>query len=66
MRVKCILCDAIEQLNDETPQAKRLRNRPIHTYMCQRCYDRITERTLQRLKTGKFRLYRDTTKEEEW
>jgi uncharacterized protein YlaI len=66
MRVKCVLCDTIEQLDDENPLAKRLRNRPIHTYMCQRCYDRVTERTNERLATGKFRLYRDKQLEEEW
>ncbi|WP_028398876.1 YlaI family protein [Ectobacillus panaciterrae] len=66
MRVKCILCEIIEQLDDENPLAKRLRNRPIHTYMCQRCHDRIAERTKERLETGKFRLYRDKQLEEEW
>lgn len=34
MRVKCSICDKIEQIDDETLTAKRLRNRPIHTYMC--------------------------------
>ena len=48
MRVKCILCDKVENLNDEDPVAKRLRNRPIHTFMCKKCTDRIAERTLER------------------
>lgn len=66
MRVKCMLCEKIEMLNDENPIAKRLRNRPIHTYMCAECTERIKERTLERHATGKFRLYRDKTVEDEW
>ncbi|MEJ9211852.1 YlaI family protein [Bacillus smithii] len=58
MRVKCILCDRVDHLDDDSVLAKRLRNRPIHTYMCQECHDRITERTKARIATGKFRLYR--------
>ncbi|PGZ99572.1 hypothetical protein COE51_09430 [Bacillus pseudomycoides] len=61
-----MLCDKKEDLNDENPVAKRLRNRPIHTYMCKQCTDRITERTLERKSTGHFRLYRDKTIEDEW
>ncbi|GAE32650.1 MULTISPECIES: YlaI family protein [Halalkalibacter] len=48
MRVKCVLCDKIEKISDELPLAKRLRNRPIHTYMCNECYDRIKVKTEQR------------------
>ncbi|MDG4655793.1 YlaI family protein [Ectobacillus antri] len=66
MRVKCVLCETIEKLDDENPIAKRLRNRPIHTYMCESCQDRITARTKARLATGKFHLYRDKNTEEEW
>ncbi len=57
MRVKCVLCDKIDILNDENSLAKRLRNRPIHTYMCPTCYDRIEKNTKERHETGKFRLY---------
>jgi uncharacterized protein YlaI len=58
MRVKCTLCDVIESIDDESLTAKRLRNRPIHTYMCIKCQDRITKRTKEREDTGNFRLYR--------
>ncbi|MGM0844450.1 MAG: YlaI family protein [Bacillota bacterium] len=58
MRVKCTLCDVIESINDESLTAKRLRNRPIHTYMCDKCHERITNRTNERSDTGNFRLYR--------
>ncbi|WP_410983831.1 YlaI family protein [Bacillus cereus] len=66
MRVKCMLCDKKEELDDENPMAKRLRNRPIHTYMCMECTERIAERTIERHATGKFHLYRDKTIEDEW
>lgn len=45
MRVKCVLCDKIDTIDDHLPLAKRLRNRPIHTYMCKECHERITRRT---------------------
>jgi uncharacterized protein YlaI len=66
MRVKCVLCDRIDAIDDESLLAKRLRNRPIHTYMCKECYDRIAEKTKARLATGKFRIYRSTLSDDEW
>ncbi|WP_433749376.1 YlaI family protein [Falsibacillus pallidus] len=58
MRVKCVLCEKIDNLHDDTLEAKRLRNRPIHTYMCSECTERITEKTNERIATGNFKLYR--------
>ncbi|MBS4172377.1 YlaI family protein [Bacillus sp. FJAT-49736] len=46
MKVQCILCDKIETIDDDSLIAKRLKNRPIHTYMCDECHDRISEKTL--------------------
>ncbi|BBW96841.1 YlaI family protein [Geobacillus sp. FSL W8-0032] len=66
MRVKCVLCDQIETIDDESPLAKRLRNRPIHTYMCHKCHDRISEKTKRRLSTGKFRFYRGHRAGDDW
>ena len=66
MRVKCVICDKIESIEDETLMAKRLRNRPIHTYMCNECSERITERTNDRKETVKFRLYRAAKNEDNW
>lgn len=54
MRVKCVICDEIGQLLDDAPLAKKLRNRPIHTYMCPNCNDRIGEKTMARIATGNF------------
>ncbi|MBT2637287.1 MULTISPECIES: YlaI family protein [unclassified Bacillus (in: firmicutes)] len=66
MRVKCVLCDKIENINSDTLQAKRLRNRPIHTYMCEPCNERIAEKTNNRIATGNFKLYRSRIKKDDW
>jgi uncharacterized protein YlaI len=66
MRVKCVICDVIESINDETLQAKQLRNRPIHTYMCSDCHKRIAENTKKRIQTGQFRLYKSPVENDEW
>ena len=65
MRVKCVICDTIHNLDDELPLAKRLRNRPIHTFMCESCETRITANTEARLATGKFRFFRTSSKIDE-
>lgn len=66
MKVKCVLCDKIETIPDESPLAKKLRNRPIHTYMCHECHERITERTKARIATGKFKFNKSFNKENLW
>ncbi|UOQ93043.1 YlaI family protein [Halobacillus shinanisalinarum] len=63
MRVKCVLCDRIEKIDSYCLQAKRLRNRRIHTYMCPSCHDRIGENTKKRLNTGHFRFNRERKRE---
>ncbi|MCJ8006131.1 YlaI family protein [Lederbergia wuyishanensis] len=57
MKVQCILCDQRSDLEDDSTLAKKLRNRPIHTYMCQSCHDRIKVKTEARLASGAFQLY---------
>lgn len=66
MKVQCVICDSIEDIDDDSPLAKKLRNRPIHTYMCQKCYDRIKQKTEDRMATGNFKLYRSNQPEDEW
>ncbi|MBD7936867.1 MULTISPECIES: YlaI family protein [Cytobacillus] len=66
MKVQCVICDKIEAIDNESYEAKRLRNRPIHTYMCVECNDRITTKTNERAATGNFKLYRSKQEEEEW
>lgn len=66
MKVKCVICDKIENIVNDSFQAKRLRNKPINTYMCQTCSDRITERTNERIATGNFHLYRSKKQPDDW
>jgi len=58
MKVTCPLCDKIEYLDDNSFQAKRLRNRRKHMYLCSECHERIKAKTKERHATGNFRLYR--------
>ncbi|MFF2752347.1 YlaI family protein [Psychrobacillus sp. NPDC058041] len=60
MKVQCAICDRIDELSNDLPLAKKLRNRPIHTYMCPTCHDRIEEKTKTRLATGKFIFYKSS------
>ncbi len=60
MRVQCVICDEIEQLPDEAALSKKLRNRPIHTFMCEACSTRIKEKTVARLDTGNFSFRRSS------
>lgn len=62
MNVKCVLCDTVEDIDSQSLQAKRLRNRRIHMYLCHECNQRIGEKTKQRHKTGNFRLYEERKK----
>lgn len=62
MEVKCSLCESIEELDDESPLAKKLRNRPIHTYMCHECHQRITERTNERFKNTEYKVSHHVSK----
>ncbi|MED1204221.1 YlaI family protein [Heyndrickxia acidicola] len=63
MKVQCILCDKIEVINQDSIIAKRLRNRPIHTYMCEECTNRVTEKAQERLAKRKNG---DDSTSEEW
>jgi uncharacterized protein YlaI len=65
MQVKCVLCDVVENIDDYSLEAKRLRNRKTHMYLCRSCNKRIKEKTLDRHSTGKFRLYEEKKKEDE-
>lgn len=59
MRVKCTICDQIDHLNDDSPEAKRLRNHLTTLYLCKTCNERIAQKTNKRHMTGNFKLYRD-------
>ncbi|WP_174613122.1 YlaI family protein [Virgibacillus ihumii] len=62
MKVKCVLCDTIQDIDSQSLKAKRLRNRRIHMYLCRECDQRISVKTKQRHATGKFHLYEEKKK----
>ncbi|GGH74314.1 uncharacterized protein YlaI [Pullulanibacillus pueri] len=66
MQVTCAICEKEEEINDQSAIAKRIRNRPIHTYLCKTCNERIKVRTIERWETGKFKLYQKKEVEENW
>lgn len=66
MKVQCILCERIDELDNQSFLAKKLRNRPFHTYLCDECNERITRKTLERHATGKFKLYRSCEEDDQW
>ncbi|WP_404452466.1 YlaI family protein [Virgibacillus necropolis] len=65
MQVKCVICDQIEAIEDHSLQAKRLRNRRIHMYLCEACYNRIDVKTKERHASGNFRLYKKPKQKED-
>ncbi|GIN74431.1 hypothetical protein J14TS2_49060 [Bacillus sp. J14TS2] len=62
MEVQCVICHEHNTLEDDSNLAKKLRNRPIHTYMCPICYERIRVNTEKRKQNENFRLYPDQKK----
>ena len=66
MKVQCVICDKQSFLEDENPLAKRLRNRPIHTFMCDSCSERIRVNTEVRLKNDHFKLYEYEQKDDDF
>lgn len=66
MQVKCALCDQEDELDDSSYQAKRLRNRRIGIYICDECYERISNKTKQRHLTGEFHLYKSSSQDDEY
>lgn len=65
MKVQCVICDQHHELVNDSPLAKKLRNRPIHTFMCDDCHKRIEEKTKARLASGQFHLYSFNQKDKE-
>lgn len=65
MQVKCVLCDTVEAIEDDSAEAKKLRNRRIHMYLCQKCNRRIGQKTKMRHATGKFSLYKEKSNKDD-
>ncbi|AQM40330.1 MULTISPECIES: DUF2197 domain-containing protein [Staphylococcus] len=41
IKVQCIICDTEVFIDQNTLEAKRLRNDPMHTFMCDECKSRL-------------------------
>ena len=41
IKVQCIICDTTAFIDENTLEAKRLRNDPMHTFMCDECKSRL-------------------------
>ncbi|GAA0494655.1 hypothetical protein GCM10008986_21600 [Salinibacillus aidingensis] len=63
MKVKCILCDKVEKIAENSLLAKQLRKKRVMTYMCDTCRERIDNKTEKRLETGNYREYREKKKD---
>lgn len=50
-KVTCIICDTEVYIDERTLEAKRLRNDPIHTFMCDECKIRLDTPKQRRQKT---------------
>lgn len=66
MQVKCVICDIVESIEENSPEAKKLRNRRIHMYLCQNCHQRITDKTNKRHNSGNFKLYAPKNHEDDF
>lgn len=66
MEVKCTICDQVDDLNDDSFQAKRLRNRRTYMYLCPSCYERIKVNTEARHATGDFHLFKEIKNKEKY
>ncbi|WP_182199041.1 YlaI family protein [Paraliobacillus salinarum] len=64
MKVKCPICDKVDNIDPDSPLAKKLRNRRKHLYLCPSCSERIGENTKRRHETGDFKLFEQPQKED--
>lgn len=55
MKIQCVLCDEVEEIGPDSTLGKKLRNRLLYTYVCQKCHQRIARKTEIRKKEGKLR-----------
>lgn len=63
MDVECILCEKVDQIDESSLYAKQLKNNYLKLHLCQRCSERIKQKTEARIKTGKFRLFKQEKEE---
>ena len=57
MKAQCMICDQIDELSEDSLLAKKLKYNCIKSYLCDECYNRIKEKTLEKKASGNFHLY---------
>lgn len=45
MKIKCMICDRVNEVEDQSLLAKKMRNKPLTSYICTECHDRVAENT---------------------
>jgi len=63
MDVQCILCDQVDNIDENSLYAKQLKDNYLKLHLCKPCNQRITQKTEERLNSGKFRLYKEKKNE---
>lgn len=58
MKVKCILCDSKLEIDDQSIEAKKIRNHPLYLYTCPTCSNRVTQQTLIRINSKNYNPHR--------
>lgn len=66
MKVQCVICDKIEEIERDSFQGKKLRNHPLATHMCSACQERIAIHTEQRRLEGKLPDLKLPVQDDEW
>lgn len=66
MKVQCVICDKVEDIDADSVLGKKLRNHPLVTYMCLSCKERIAENTEKRRAEGLLPDSSLPDQEEEW
>lgn len=66
MKVQCVICDAIEDINGDSILGKKLRNHPLVTHMCQSCRERIAKNTEKRRQEGRLPALPFPEQEDDW
>lgn len=66
MKVQCVICEKVEEIDEDSYLGKKLRNHPLSTYMCNSCHQRVTENTEKRRMAGKLAETAFHRQDDEW
>jgi uncharacterized protein YlaI len=66
MKVQCVICEKIEEIDTDSYLGKKLRNHPLKTYMCKSCHQRIAENTEKKRNEGKLKESTFHIQDDDW